>query len=94
MTKETTLALKNVLSLPLKWVTETGRPYSLKQVPEDREALRTRLETELLRELSEELGDRGEVLRTFFTASERDGVMTLTLRAECLERIDAEESGE
>ena len=90
MTKETYLRIENVISLPVKWVTETIRPYSLRETAADGEALRAVLESALLDRLRSRIGTDGEILRTYFTASESGGTLTLTLRAECLERIDTE----
>ena len=90
MTKETYLRIENVISLPVKWVTETIRPYSLRETAADGEALRAALESALLDRLRGRIGTDGEILRTYFTASENGGALTLTLRAECLERIDTE----
>ena len=90
MTKETALAVKNVVSLPVKWVTETVRPFSLTEREADPAMLRADLESALLTRLERELGEDGEILRTFFTADESGGAVRLTLRAECLERIDTE----
>ena len=90
MTKETYLRIENVISLPVKWVTETIRPYSLRETAADGEALRAALESALLDRLRGRIGTDGEFLRTYFTASENGGALTLTLRAECLERIDTE----
>ena len=90
MTKETALAVKNVVSLPVKWVTETVRPFSLTEREADPAMLRADLELALLTRLERELGEDGEILRTFFTADESGGAVRLTLRAECLERIDTE----
>ena len=90
MTKETALAVKNVVSLPVKWVTETHRPFSLTGREADPAMLRADLESALLTRLERELGEDGEILRTFFTADEGGGNLRLTLRAECLERIDTE----
>jgi similar to stage IV sporulation protein len=90
MTKETYLRIENVISLPVKWVTETIRPYSLRETAADGEALRAVLESALLDRLRGRIGTDGEILRTYFTASESGGALTLTLRAECLERIDTE----
>ena len=88
MTKERQLAVENVISLPVKWVTETIQPCAVTESAADPAALRAVLETALLTRLREQLGEEGEILRTFFTAGESGGALRLTLRAECLERID------
>ena len=45
---------------------------------------------ELRAALKERLGETGTVLSEYFTASEENGMLTLTLRSECEERIDKE----
>ena len=40
--------------------------------------------------LQERLGETGAVLSEYFTEYEENGMLTLTLRSECEERIDEE----
>lgn len=49
--------------------------------------LREELEALLLETLEGQLSEGGSVVETSFTASQTDGVLTVTLRAECLEQI-------
>lgn len=51
------------------------------------EELRSELEMQLMTELLADIGEDGEVVSAAFTASERDGVLYVTLRAECREEI-------
>ena len=88
MTLITPLAVKNAFTLPVKWITEIRRSYTVRQTREDAETLRSLLESELTERLSLQLGDGGEILRTRFTCQESGGALIVTLRAECLERID------
>ena len=88
MTKEIPLGIKNSFSLPLKWITEIRQPYVLTPVPADREQLERRLESAVRKQLSDRLGDRGEVIRSFVTFGTDGDKLTATVRAECLERID------
>ena len=90
MTTEKALGIKNVIFLPIKWVTERYRPCILHETTADSAQLRADLEAALLERLRLTLGDNGEILRTYFTAEENGGAVTMTLRAECLERIDTE----
>ncbi len=48
------------------------------------------LEKELRAALRERLGETGAVLSEYFTEFEENGMLTLTLRSECEERIDEE----
>ena len=83
------LAVENAFTLPVRWVTEILRPYTVQSRQADPEALRLRLEAELTHELVRRLGDRGEIVKTYFTCRNDGGTLTVTLRAECLERIDS-----
>ena len=71
-------------------VFETVQPYTLSETALSREAVRASLEEELRAALKERLGETGTVLSEYFTASEENGMLTLTLRSECEERIDKE----
>lgn len=53
------------------------------------EELRGELEARLMEELLEDIGSEGEVVSSAFTATEADGVLYVTLRAECHEQIGA-----
>lgn len=90
ITKIWELGIKNVFSLPVAAVFETVQPYTLSETALSREAVRASLEEELRAALKERLGETGTVLSEYFTASEENGMLTLTLRSECEERIDKE----
>ncbi|MGM9606793.1 MAG: sporulation protein YqfD [Oscillospiraceae bacterium] len=83
-----TLTLPGGREMPLTLTQETVREYGVRTVSIDAEAgeelLRQRLE-ERLEELMQER--EGEVLQTEFTAVRRDGMLTVTLVAECSEQI-------
>ena len=53
----------------------------------DAEAARTLLEERLLERLDGLVGEDGEVLRTDFTVREENGILVVTLLAECREQI-------
>lgn len=72
--------------MPLALVRETVRGYTAVPVSVDREAAQALLEQRLDEALLQALGD-GEVVRSAYTASVGDGVLTVTLKAECKEEI-------
>ena len=53
-------------------------------------SLRDEQDQELRAALQERLGETGTVLSEYFTEYEENGMLTLTLRSECEERIDEE----
>lgn len=63
----------------------TTARYETASVPA--EELREELEDMLMRELLGEIGEDGEITSAAFTASESDGLLRVTLRAECVEQI-------
>ncbi len=83
-----TLTLPGGREMPLTLTQETVREYDVRTVSIDAEAgeklLRERLE-ERLAELMQER--EGEVLEMDFTAVRQDGLLTVTLVAECSEQI-------
>ena len=84
------LGVKDVFSLPAAAVVETAQPYTLRETALSRAAVRASLEKELRAALQERLGETGAVLSEYFTEYEENGMLTLTLRSECEERIDEE----
>lgn len=88
------LAVKNAFTLPVKWVTEILRSYTVQRTQIDAQVLRSALESELTDRLARQLGDAGEILRTHFTCQDSGGALIVTLRAECLERIDRDETAQ
>ena len=91
MTKVIRLAVKGAFSLPVGWITERTLSYALTEERRDVSVLRSALEEELSARLREELGDAGEVISAVFTAEEGPELLTVTLHAECSERIDREQ---
>ena len=81
-----TLTLPGGREMPLALTRETCRAYALETAPLNREAARALLEAELYAALEETVGE-GEILRAGFDAGEADGLLTVTLRAECAEEI-------
>jgi similar to stage IV sporulation protein len=75
-------------TLPLSLTATTFRAYELAEQSVDSAAARTMLEETLRSRLDQILEDReGTVLRTDFIAQEEDGLLTVTLLAECQEQI-------
>ena len=83
-----TLNLPGVGQVPVSLTRETVREYDLAAAPIDPEAaeqlLRTRLE-ERLNTLVE--AHEGQVVSTGFSSAQKDGMLTVTLTAECSEQI-------
>lgn len=75
------------LSLPLTWTRETVT--SLAAVPREEvlAAAQAEGEAQLLRELTETVGQRGQVVKTDFTCRDEGEYLRVTLRAECVEDI-------
>ena len=81
-----TLTLPGGREMPLAFTRETCRAYTLESAPVETAAARALLEEELLAALRESVGE-GEILNASFAAAERDGLLTVTLQAECTEEI-------
>ncbi len=90
MTKTWRPAAESAVSPNMAWITETLQNSGDETVPTDPEALCAALEARLLDRLRTSLGDGGEILSTRFSVSRNDGIVTVTLRAECSERIDTD----
>ncbi|MGI5936553.1 MAG: sporulation protein YqfD [Oscillospiraceae bacterium] len=81
------LKWENVFALPVKLVTEKYLEFETRSVPEDRSGLRKRLEAQLMSRLLEQIGEDGKVVSSQYSFSEKNGLLTVTLRAECTEQI-------
>ena len=81
------LTLSNGLTLPLAWVTETCSEYQLVEREVDRDALEAQLTAVLTRRLTAAVGEGGQVFSSTFSAREENGLLVVTLEAECLEQI-------
>lgn len=86
ITEVWTAALPGGQSLPLALGRETARAYETAAVELDREAACALLEGRLQAALREQVGD-GEVVSMVYTDTLRDGMLTVTLAAECREEI-------
>ena len=74
--------------LPVALISTSCREYSTVEKPVDAQAACAMLEEELRRRLDEVMAQcEGVVLRTDFLAAEREGLLTVTMLAECEEEI-------
>lgn len=87
---ERRLGVEGIFSLPFKLVRTAITEYELVEVQLDANDVADRLKAELLDELSGRIGLDGEIISTAFTHIEKDGIIYVTLRAECHENIAAE----
>ena len=78
-----------MFSLPMAIVEERLQRYALAETAADIDALRLALEERLLARLRETLGEVGEILSVRYAVSQNEELITVTLRAECSERIDS-----
>ena len=84
--ERTRLSLPGGYALPLTVVRETLRPYTLREVPRDREEAEAQAGRALEQALLGQLED-GEVLSSRLTSVEWDGGLLVVLSAECREQI-------
>lgn len=84
------LTLPGGREMPLALRREQYRGYTPTAWTLDASAAQDMLEESLTRRLQETIGD-GEILKQDFTAQEKDGVLTVTLLAECQEQIGREQ---
>ena len=84
--ERTRLSLPGGYALPLTVVRETLRPYTLREVPRDREETEAQAGRALEQALLGQLED-GEVLSSQLTSVDWDGGLLVVLSAECREQI-------
>ncbi|MCD8330943.1 MAG: sporulation protein YqfD [Oscillospiraceae bacterium] len=76
------------VGLPLSVTRETLREYTAQAADVDADAACAQLQQGLERRLEQILADReGEILETSFSETRQDGLLTVTLTAQCSERI-------
>lgn len=92
ITREKSLGVEGVFTLPVSLVYMSMEEYELQTAVMDEDIARERLEQVLNRELIDSLGEDGEVTEVKFSFSVTDGFGVGTLRAECLEDIAKEEN--
>lgn len=85
MTEETVLAVEGFFYLPLRLVRERVYETSLDSVADEESA--SRMQTQLVQRLRASLPENGEMTGVYFTQSEADGWLYVTMHAECREPI-------
>ena len=88
ITRVWNLSIKGLFTLPVRMEMQTIRPcqWQTQRVP--LETLETEMQRALLAHLHSRLRPDSEVLAEHWSRSENDALCYVTLRAECLERID------
>lgn len=81
------LSLGEEWQIPIALSRVTARDYTLTTAGLNPEAAQTMLEEQLEQQLLNQLGDDGEVESIAYTATRRDGMLLVTLTAECREQI-------
>lgn len=84
--KEYPLSVEGVFTLPVTLIRETYTEYTPTELHRSAESLQQEMEAEL-REYLETLITDGSVTEASVRFSEKDGILTATLYAECLEEI-------
>ena len=84
--REIPVALEDAFILPLTLIREYYAEYEPLTVTEPLETVQRRLEIELMDRLIARIGDEGRIVSSSYSYSERDGLIFVTLRAECLEK--------
>lgn len=84
---EYAFSIPGVFTLPFSLVRERVQPFETQEISISQEEARAALEQALLQQLDARIGADGEIVSTAFTATERDGVLIVTLRAECEQEI-------
>ena len=90
MTTTHILTLPGGREMPLVLVETEYRAYETAAAPVRADAARAMLEERLLERLTALIGAEGSVLSTAFSAEEEDGMLTVTLTAQCREQIGRE----
>ena len=89
ITERHSLRLPGGFTLPISLAAEHYRPYTAREIELPREEAEELLKQGLLRRLEESVG-QGEIKDCVFESRLEAGLVTVTLRAECLENIAAE----
>lgn len=80
------LSAWNTFVFPLGIARQSSLAFTQKETTVDKAAATERMHADLLEELRGRIGD-GEIVSVSFATSESGGLLTVTLRAECLENI-------
>lgn len=81
-----TLTLPGGREMPLAVQRETCRAYETETLAVEPDAAQAMLKERLLEALEEAVGE-GEIVSTDYTVEQKDGMLTMTLQAECREEI-------
>jgi similar to stage IV sporulation protein len=87
------VTLPGAETLPLVCRKETLRAYETETVDIDLDAAQTLLEQQMRKQLEQAVGEDGEIQTVQFSARVDDGVLQVTLLAECKEEIGTELPG-
>ena len=87
ISRRSTLTLPGGLHLPVTLVWETYRPYETVPVPVTPTQAESQARALLLAHLSTLIGEDGTISSAVCSSREKDGRLTVTLRAECVEQI-------
>lgn len=82
-------SIGGAFTLPVGIIKEECTEYELQRKPIDENAAVERLKQNLLKELKRRIGD-GSISAYSFSVSKDESILTVTLRAECVEDIGAE----
>lgn len=84
------LSIDGVFSLPIGISETRTTTYETETVSIDPVTAQSEMQTQLYNSLLERIGEDGSVVDYSFSSSEEDGVLTVTLHAECIEQIGTE----
>lgn len=90
LSKSRRFALDGTFATPLALTVERLHAYTLEPVRMNETQLRTQLQKQLSEQLAHEIGADGEVKSQEYSVSDRDGMLYVILRAECVEDIALE----
>ena len=83
------ISLGDVFTLPLGYAIESTTQYETKAVPIDEKESVKRMKADLRSELQRRIGD-GQIVSEEYSVSKTEGLLTVTLRAQCTENIARE----
>ena len=83
------ISLGDVFTLPLGYAIESTTQYETKAVPIDEKESVERMKADLRSELQRRIGD-GQIVSEEYSVSKTEGLLTVTLRAQCTENIARE----
>ena len=87
---ERALGIKDVFCLPVSVVKESSRGYNTSRASLTPQEIRTELMESLLAQLKMRMGEEGELISANISYGSTGALAIATLRAECVQRIDAE----